>query len=65
MQDYIHVKFDERNLFKDLFLADSCKNKNGTINLPEISRKTVRAVNAIKIEINTFINIEDYNPYEA
>ncbi len=40
MQDYTHVKFDERYLFKDLFLSDTCKKKNGTINLSEISRQT-------------------------
>ncbi len=33
MQKYTHVKYDEQNLFNDLFLADSCKNKNSTLNL--------------------------------
>ncbi len=36
MQDYIHLQFDERRFFKDLFLSDSCKKKNGTLNLSEI-----------------------------
>ncbi len=40
MQDYTHVKFDKRNLFKDLLLSNACKKKNGTINLSEISRQT-------------------------
>lgn len=65
MKDYIHVKYDERSLFKDLFLSDSCKKKNGTLNLSEISRQTGRDINTIKREINRFKNIEDYNPYEA
>ncbi len=63
MQDYTHVKFDERNLFKDLLLSNACKKKNGTINLSEISRQMGRAVNTVKREINRFKNIEDYNPY--
>ncbi len=37
MQKYTHVKYDELNLFKDLFLAYNCKKKNGKINLSEIS----------------------------
>ncbi|RUO85780.1 IS30 family transposase [Spiroplasma endosymbiont of Megaselia nigra] len=65
MQYYKHVKFDERDLFKDLLLSDSCKKKNGTLNLSEIARKMDRAVNTVKREINRFKNIQDYNPYEA
>ncbi|WP_253301027.1 IS30 family transposase [Spiroplasma endosymbiont of Phyllotreta cruciferae] len=65
MQKYTHVKYDERNLFNDLLLSDSCKKKNGTLNLSEISRQTGRAVNTIKREINRFKKVEDYNPYEA
>ncbi|WP_338954806.1 IS30 family transposase [Spiroplasma endosymbiont of Polydrusus cervinus] len=65
MQYYTHVKFDEQYLFKDLFLSDTCKKKNGTLNLSEISRQAGRAVNTVKREINRFKNIEDYNPYEA
>ncbi len=65
MKDYTHLKFDERSLFKDLFLSDSCKKKNGTLNLSEISRQTGRDINTVKREINRFKNIEDYNLYEA
>ncbi|UZQ31266.1 MAG: IS30 family transposase [Spiroplasma phoeniceum] len=65
MQDYTYVKFDERKFFKDLFLSDSCKKKNGTINLSEISRQTGRVVNTVKREINRFKNIEDYDARKA
>ncbi len=65
MKKYTHVKFDERDLFKDLLLSDSCKKKNGTINLSEIARQTGRDINTIKREIKRFKNIEDYTPYKA
>lgn len=65
MQDYTHVEFDERRFFKDLFLSDSCKKKNGTINLSEISRQTGRDINTVKREINRFKNIEDYDAGKA
>lgn len=65
MQDYKHVKFDERRFFKDLLLSDSCKKKNGTINLSEISRQTERDINTVKREINRFKNIEDYDAGKA
>ncbi|WP_338965662.1 MULTISPECIES: IS30 family transposase [unclassified Spiroplasma] len=65
MKDYTHVKYDERRFFKDLFLSDSCKKKNGTLNLSEISRQTGRDINTVKREINRFTNIEDYNAREA
>ncbi len=65
MQDYIHVKFDERRFFKGLFLSDSCKKKNGTLNLSEISRQTGRDINTVKREINRFKNIENYDAGKA
>ncbi len=65
MKYYTHVKYDERSLFKDLFLSDSCKKKNGKLNLSEIGRQMGRNINTVKREINRFTNIEDYNPYEA
>ncbi|WP_424525641.1 IS30 family transposase [Spiroplasma endosymbiont of Glossina fuscipes fuscipes] len=65
MKDYTHVKYDERKFFKDLFLSDSCKKKNGTLNLSEISRQIGRDINTVKREINRFTNIEDYNAREA
>ena len=65
MKKYTHLKFDERDLVKDLLLSDTCKKKNGTINLSEIARQTGRDINTIKREINRFKNIEDYTPYEA
>ncbi len=65
MRKFKHLIFDERNLFKDLLLYDTCKNKNGKLNLSEISRQAIRAVNTVKREINRFKNIEDYNPYQA
>ncbi|WP_374696596.1 hypothetical protein [Spiroplasma endosymbiont of Polydrusus formosus] len=39
IQKYTHVKYDEQNLFKDLLLFDTCKKKNGTVNLSEIARQ--------------------------
>ncbi len=57
MKKYTHVKFDERDLFSDLLLSDTCKKKNGTINLSEIARQTGRDINTIKREINRFKNI--------
>ncbi|UZQ30092.1 MAG: hypothetical protein OHM56_00570 [Spiroplasma phoeniceum] len=48
MQKYTHVKYDELNLFNDLFLSDSCKKKNRTLNLSEIARQTGRAFNTVK-----------------
>ncbi|WP_425378555.1 IS30 family transposase [Spiroplasma endosymbiont of Polydrusus pterygomalis] len=65
MQDYTHVKFDERRFIKDLLLSDSCKKKNGTINLSEISRQTGRDIKTVKREINRFKNIEDYDVGKA
>ncbi|ALA97627.1 Spiroplasmavirus-related protein [Spiroplasma kunkelii CR2-3x] len=65
MKDYTHVKYDERRFFKDLFLSDSCKKKNGTINLSEISRQTGRDINTVKREIKRFKKIEDYTAVEA
>ncbi len=65
MKDYTHVKYDKRSLFKDLLLSDSCKKKNGKLNLSEIGRQMGRDINTVKREINIFTNIEDYNPYEA
>lgn len=65
MQKYTHVKYDERNLFKDLLLSDNCKKKNGKINLSEIAIQMNRGINTVKREINRFKNIEDYNPYES
>ncbi len=65
MIKFKHLIFDERDLFKDLLLSDTCKKKNGTINLSEISRQTGREVNTVKREINRFKSIQDYNPYQA
>ncbi|MFW4371265.1 MAG: IS30 family transposase [Spiroplasma sp. hy2] len=65
MQKYTHVKFDERNLFKDLLFSDTCKKKNGSINLSEISRQIGRGINTVKREINRFKNVENYIPVEA
>ncbi|WP_425380057.1 IS30 family transposase [Spiroplasma endosymbiont of Stenodema calcarata] len=65
MKDYTHVKYDERRFFNDLLLSDSCKKKNGKLNLSEISRQTGRDINTVKREINRFTNIEDYNAREA
>ena len=65
MQDYTHVKYDERNLFKDLLLSDTCKKKNGKINLSEIARQMNRGINTVKREIKRFKKIEDYIPVEA
>jgi len=65
MVKFKHLIFDERDLFKDLLLSDTCKKKNGTINLSEISRQTGRGVNTVKREIKRFKNIQDYNPYQA
>ncbi len=66
MQKYKHVKYDERNLFNDLLLSDSCKNKNGTLNLYEIARQVGHAVNnTVKREINRFKKVEDYMLVES
>ncbi|PQP79267.1 IS30 family transposase, partial [Spiroplasma sp. ChiS] len=65
MKDYTHVKFDERKFFKDLFLSDSCKKKNGTLNLSEIARQIGRDINTVKREIKRFKNIEDYDARKA
>ncbi|AXF95291.1 transposase of is30 family protein [Spiroplasma phoeniceum P40] len=65
MKDYTHLKYYERNLFKDLLSSNVCKKKNGTLNLSEIARQTNRSVNTIKREIKRFKNIEDYTPVEA
>ncbi len=65
MRKFKHLIFDERDLFKDLLLSDTCKKKNGTINLSEISRQTGRGINTVKREIKRFKNIQDYNPYQA
>ncbi len=65
MRKFKHLTFDERDLFKDLLLSDTCKKKNGTINLSEISRQTGRGVNTVKREIKRFKNIQYYNPYQA
>ncbi len=32
MRKFKNLIFDERDLFKDLLLSDTCKNKNSTIN---------------------------------
>ncbi len=39
MQNYTHVKFDERRFLNDLLLSDAFKKKNGAINLSEIARQ--------------------------
>ncbi len=65
MKDYTHVKYDERSLFKDLLLSDSCKKKNGKLNLSEIGRQMGRDINTVKREIKRFKNIQDYNLYQA
>ena len=65
MRKFKHLIFDERNLFKDLLLSDSCKKKNGTINLSEIARQMDRAINTVKREIKRFKNIQDYKPSDA
>ncbi|PQP78545.1 IS30 family transposase [Spiroplasma sp. ChiS] len=65
MKDYTHVKYDERRFFKDLFLSDSCKKKNGILNLSEISRQIGRDINTVKREIKRFKNIEDYDDRKA
>ncbi|WP_338993013.1 IS30 family transposase [Spiroplasma endosymbiont of Seladonia tumulorum] len=65
MRKFKHLTFDEPDLFKDLLLSDTCKKKNGTINLSEISRQTGRGVNTVKREIKRFKNIQYYNPYQA
>ncbi len=65
MRKFKHLIFDERNLFKDLLLSDTCKKKNGSINLSEIARQMGREVNTVKREIKRFKNIQDYNPYQA
>ncbi|PQP79153.1 IS30 family transposase [Spiroplasma sp. ChiS] len=65
MKDYTHLKYDERDLFKDLLFSNACKKKNGTLNLSEIARQTNRSVNTVKREIKRFKNIEDYTAIEA
>nr|WP_255416638.1 hypothetical protein [Spiroplasma endosymbiont of Megaselia nigra] len=39
MQDYIHVQFDERRFFKDLFLSDSCKKKTAPQKVSKIKKE--------------------------
>ncbi|WP_310622585.1 IS30 family transposase [Spiroplasma citri] len=65
MKDYKHVKYDERDLFKDLLFSNACKKKNGTINLSEIARQINRSVDTVRREIKRFKNIEDYTAIEA
>ncbi len=65
MIKFKHLIFDEWDLFKDLLLSDSCKKKNGTINLFEIARKINRGINTVKREINRFKNIQYYEPLYA
>ncbi|WP_425377899.1 IS30 family transposase [Spiroplasma endosymbiont of Polydrusus pterygomalis] len=65
MQKYTHVKFDERNLFKDLLFSDICKKKNDSINLSEIARQMNRGINTVKREIKRFKKVEDYMLVEA
>ncbi len=65
MRKFKHLIFDERNLFNDLLLSDSCKKKNGTINLSEIARQMGSRINTVKREIKRFKNIQDYKPSDA
>ncbi|ALA97816.1 Spiroplasmavirus-related protein [Spiroplasma kunkelii CR2-3x] len=65
MKDYTHVKYDERRFFKYLLSSNSCKKKNGTLNLSEIARQIGRDINTVKREIKRFKNIENYTAVEA
>ncbi len=65
MKKFKHLIFDERDFFKDLLLSDTCKKKNGTINLSEIARQMGRGINTVKREIKRFKNIQDYKPSDA
>ncbi|RUO86008.1 hypothetical protein D9R21_05565 [Spiroplasma endosymbiont of Megaselia nigra] len=65
MRKFKHLIFDERNLFKDLLLSDTCKKKNDSINLSEIARQMGLGINTVKREIKRFKNIQDYKPSDA
>ncbi|QED24643.1 helix-turn-helix domain-containing protein [Spiroplasma citri] len=54
MKDYTHLKYDERNLFKDLFYLIVVKRKMVHLILSEIARQTNRSVNTVKREIKRF-----------
>ncbi len=65
MRKFKHLIFDERNLFKDLLLSDTCKNKKDKINLSEIARQMVRGINIVKRKNERFEKTENYIPFQT